>query len=71
MEHWKYTKKANSQAQSLFQKAIEIDHDYAEAVDGRDKVSQKWSFKNEPPGKGTEFNVIERNLNSELKRRQV
>jgi hypothetical protein len=40
-------------------------------VDGRDKVSQKWSFKNEPPGKGTEFNVIERNLNSELKRRQV
>jgi len=23
---------------------IEID------VDGRDKVSQKWSFKNEPPG---------------------
>lgn len=30
-EHWKYTKKANSQAQSLFQKAIEIDSDYAEA----------------------------------------
>jgi hypothetical protein len=20
------------------------------SVDGRDKVSQKWSFKNEPPG---------------------
>lgn len=31
MEHWKYTKKSNSQAISLFQKAIEIDSDYTEA----------------------------------------
>jgi len=30
-EHWKYTKEANSQAQELFQKAIELDLDYAEA----------------------------------------
>ena len=25
-------------------------------VDGRDKLSQKWSFKIEPPGNGIEFN---------------
>jgi len=36
---------------------VEIPHrisvllkEYYDAVDGRDKVSQKWSFKNEPPG---------------------
>ena len=33
-------------------------------VDGRDKLSQKWSFKNEPPGKRAEFNDMEIPLTS-------
>jgi hypothetical protein len=46
-------------------------HELCDVVDGRDKVSQKWSFKNEPPGKRTEFNGMDKNLNSGLNRRLV
>jgi len=28
----------------------ESDHEWIPVVDGRDKVYQKWSFKNGPPG---------------------
>jgi hypothetical protein len=44
---------------------------YGGDVNGRDKVSQKWSFKIEPPGKRTEFNGKWKNLNSGLNRRSV
>jgi transposase-like protein len=40
-----------------------------QGVDGRDKVSQKWSFKNEPPGRGSEFSGMGEDFNSESNRR--
>jgi hypothetical protein len=36
-------------------------------VDGRDKVSQKWSYKIEPPGNRPVFNVNRINLNLRVK----
>jgi hypothetical protein len=41
------------------------------AVDGRDKVSQKWSFKNEPPGRGFEFSGMGEDFNSDLKKSEL
>ncbi len=29
---------------------VSVDYPFLERVDGRDKLSQKWSFKTEPPG---------------------
>jgi len=44
-------------------------HQRVSFVDGRDKVSQKWSFKNEPPGRGSEFSGMGEDFNSESNRR--
>ncbi len=34
----------------IFWTLLDIFCNYSNVVDGRDKVSQKWSFKTEPPG---------------------